>query len=59
MKTQLHQGCQRGEFWKEKWKSTFNAWKMARVATGSTAEIIEPNAKLSAALILYIKSAWQ
>lgn len=26
--------------------STSKAWKMARVATGSTAEIREPNAKL-------------
>ncbi len=26
--------------------STFRAWKMARVATGSTADIKEPNAKL-------------
>ena len=26
--------------------STFNAWKIANVATGSTAEIIEPKAKL-------------
>ena len=25
---------------------TFNAWKIAKVATGSTAEIREPNAKL-------------
>jgi hypothetical protein len=26
--------------------STSNAWKIAKVATGSTAEIIEPKAKL-------------
>jgi hypothetical protein len=26
--------------------STSKAWKIAKVATGSTAEIIEPNAKL-------------
>ena len=26
--------------------STFKAWKMANVATGSTADIIEPKAKL-------------
>lgn len=39
--------------------STLRAWKMARVATGSTADMREPNAKLSTKVSLYTTSAWK
>lgn len=38
--------------------SMSSAWKMARVATGSTAEMSEPKAKHSGKLKLYAKPAW-
>jgi len=38
--------------------STSSAWNMATVATGSTADINEPNAKLSIKLSLYATSAY-
>lgn len=37
--------------------STFSAWKMASVATGSTAEISDPKAKLSTKVSWYTTSA--
>lgn len=38
--------------------STLRAWKIASVATGSTADMREPNAKLSTKVSLYTTSAW-
>ena len=38
--------------------STSKAWKMAKVATGSTAEMSEPKAKLWTKLSGYTTSAW-